>query len=89
MRRLPRRLFSLTVVGLLVPQTASCQTEKLGIVHIKMWVMLALLCSFAGCSLRSNKAGDAETVFAATEVGTPEGAKVTKDIGPAGGTLSS
>jgi hypothetical protein len=28
-------------------------------------------------------------VFAATEIGTPEGDKVTKDIGPAGGTLSS
>lgn len=42
-----------------------------------------------GCSLFSNKAGDAELVFAATEVGTPEGDKVTKDIGPAGGTLSS
>ena len=28
-------------------------------------------------------------VFAATEVGTPEGEKVTKDIGPAGGTLAS
>lgn len=42
-----------------------------------------------GCSLFSSKTGDAEMVFAATEVGTPEGDKVTKDIGPGGGTLAS
>ncbi len=42
-----------------------------------------------GCSLFSSKTGDAEAVFATTEVGTPEGEKVTRHIGPAGGTLSS
>ncbi len=41
-----------------------------------------------GCSLFSSS-GDSEVVFAATEVGTPEGDKITKDIGPDGGTLSS
>jgi hypothetical protein len=42
-----------------------------------------------GCGLFSSKTGDAEMVFAVTEVGTPEGDKVTKDIGPGGGTLAS
>jgi hypothetical protein len=32
---------------------------------------------------------DEELVFAATEIGTPVGDKVTRDIGPEGGTLSS
>src|SRR2546430_16944255 len=39
--------------------------------------------------LFSGKGGGAEVVFAATEVGTPLGDKVTKSIGPAGGTLVS
>jgi hypothetical protein len=42
-----------------------------------------------GYVLFSRKAGDTEVVFAATEVGTPEGSNVTKNIGPAGGTLAS
>jgi hypothetical protein len=42
-----------------------------------------------GYVLFSRKADDAEVVFAATEVGTPVGPHVTKDIGPAGGTLAS
>jgi len=52
-------------------------------------LMAILSIGALGCSLFSSKAGDAEMVFAATEIGTPEGDKVTKDIGPAGGTLVS
>jgi hypothetical protein len=36
-----------------------------------------------------NKPNEDEVVFKATEFGTPLGDKVTKEIGPAGGTLSS
>ncbi len=50
--------------------------------------LLALIFGVLGCGLFSD-GGDAELVFAPTEVGTPEGEKVTKQIGPAGGTLSS
>ena len=42
-----------------------------------------------GCGLFSSKTGDAEVLFPSTEIGTPEGNKVTTDIGPAGGILSS
>jgi hypothetical protein len=42
-----------------------------------------------GYILFSRKGGNAEVVFAATEVGKPEGPNVTKNIGPAGGTLAS
>src|SRR5688572_10621820 len=49
---------------------------------------LALLFGVLGCGLFSGP-GDTELVFAPTEVGTPEGEKVTKEIGPAGGTLAS
>ena len=42
-----------------------------------------------GYSLFSRKGGDTEIVFAPTEVGTPVGDKVTKVIGPAGGSIAS
>jgi hypothetical protein len=42
-----------------------------------------------GYVLFSRKGGNAEVVFAATEVGTPQGPNVTKNIGSAGGTLAS
>jgi hypothetical protein len=42
----------------------------------------------SACSLISDKGGK-EIVFPATEVGTPVGDKVSKEIGPAGGTLIS
>lgn len=42
----------------------------------------------SACSLISDKGGE-EIVFSATEVGTPVGDKVSKEIGPAGGTLIS
>ncbi|CAN5457268.1 hypothetical protein BH10ACI3_BH10ACI3_28230 [soil metagenome] len=58
--------------------------------NCKIFTLLFIVTiSTLGCSLLSGKPGDAEAVFAATEVGTPEGNKVTKDIGPAGGTLVS
>ena len=50
--------------------------------------LLVLVMYVLGCGLFSDK-GDAELVFAPTEVGTPEGEKVTKEIGPAGGALAS
>ena len=51
--------------------------------------LFILIIGAHGCNLFSSKTGDSEVVFAPTEVGTPEGDKVTRDIGPAGGTLAS
>ena len=51
-------------------------------------IVFSILVSTSGCSFFSSTTGD-ELIFAATEVGSPVGEKVTKDIGPAGGTLSS
>ena len=42
-----------------------------------------------GYILFSSKTRQAEMVFAPTEVGAPEGNKVTKDIGPLGGSITS
>src|SRR5437660_5954425 len=42
-----------------------------------------------GYVLFLRRAGNTEVVFPATEVGTPQGPKVTKDIGPAGGSIVS
>ncbi len=42
-----------------------------------------------GYILFSSETSNGPFIFAATEVGTPVGDKVTKDIGPAGGTLGS
>jgi hypothetical protein len=56
--------------------------------HILILLLVLTIGAF-GCGLFSSRTGDAEMVFAPTEVGTPEGDKVTKDIGPAGGTLAS
>jgi len=51
--------------------------------------LFILIFGVHGCGLFSSKTRDAEVVFAPTEVGTPEGNKVSKDMGPAGGTLAS
>src|SRR5258708_2872779 len=51
--------------------------------------LFILFIAVLGCGLFSSKTQDTEIVFAATEVGTPVGDKVAKDIGPEGGTLSS
>ena len=51
-------------------------------------ILLLFICAL-GCGLFSSNGSDAEAVFPPTEVGTPVGDKVTKDIGPAGGTLAS
>src|SRR5258708_38269301 len=48
-------------------------------------IMIAIVGSF----LFLRNADSTEMVFAPTEVGTPEGKNVTKDIGSAGGTLIS
>jgi hypothetical protein len=45
--------------------------------------------AIAGYILFFRNAGDTEMVFASTEVGTPEGDKVTKNIGPEGGSITS
>ena len=55
----------------------------------KYLILIPVLTIFAGCSLFSSKTSDSEVVFAATEVGAPEGPSATKNIGPAGGTLAS
>lgn len=56
---------------------------------IKIGVGLALSLLIVGCNFSPNKASDVEVVLPATEVGTPQGAKATRSIGPAGGTLAS
>lgn len=48
-----------------------------------------LVIGVLGFILFSRQTASAEMVFPATEVGTPVGAKVAKEIGPAGGWLSS
>src|SRR5687767_3884706 len=48
--------------------------------------LLFLASLFSACSPASN---DGDLMFVATEVGTPEGDKVTKKIGPEGGVLAS
>jgi hypothetical protein len=50
---------------------------------------LILAIALSGCGRSTRDAGDTEVVFAPTEVGTPQGDKATKAIGPAGGTLGS
>lgn len=50
--------------------------------------ILILIVAAFGCKRKSG-AKDAEVVYAATEIGTPVGDKITKQIGAAGGTLSS
>lgn len=49
----------------------------------------ALVTGALGYILFSRKSGDTEVVFARTEVGTPVGDKITKEIGLAGGTLAT
>jgi len=60
----------------------------LGVLTVGVFVGILVIGAVA-YRLHSRKAGDAELVFPATEVGTPVGDKVTKDIGSAGGTLAS
>ena len=50
-------------------------------------VLILVLCVL-GCSFFTGSGGK-EVVYAPNEVGAPVGDKVTKDIGPAGGTLAS
>jgi len=60
----------------------------LGVVTIGVFVVIVVI-GVVAYVLYSRPARDGEMVFAATEVGTPAGNKVTKDIGPEGGTLVS
>ena len=56
----------------------------------RILIPLIIFITYAnGCSLFSGNTRIDEVVFASTEVGTPEGDKVTKEIGPAGGSLAS
>jgi len=48
-----------------------------------------LLFGALGCSFLSSGPSGGEIVFPATKLGTAEGEKATKEIGPAGGTLGS
>lgn len=50
--------------------------------------ILVLILTSLGCG-RNSLAKDAEVVYAVTEIGTPLGDKITKEIGAAGGTFSS
>lgn len=52
-------------------------------------VIIIVIAGAIGYLLLSRHAGDTEMVFAATEVGTPVGDKVTKAIGPEGGSITS
>jgi hypothetical protein len=60
----------------------------LGVLIVAFFVGILIIGAVA-YRLYSRSAGDTESVFAPTEVGMPVGNKVTKDIGPAGGTLTS
>jgi hypothetical protein len=60
----------------------------LGVVIVGVFVGV-LIIGVVAYRLYSNSTRDGERVFAPTEVGTPAGNKVTKDIGPEGGTLVS
>ena len=56
--------------------------------RLKLFSFLVFSVVATGCSLLpGNKTS--EVVYAPTEIGTPVGDKVTRQIGPAGGTLSS
>ena len=61
----------------------------LGVLTIGVLTIGVLTIGALGYVMFSRRAGDSELVFPATEVGTPVGDNVTKDIGPAGGTLVS
>ncbi len=51
-------------------------------------IAIIIVCAL-GYKLFLSKNNISEVVFAATEIGTPQGDKVTKEIGSAGGTLAS
>jgi len=55
--------------------------------NIRIIIVCLILAATFGCSRSSNKVN--EVVFAPTEVGAPQGDKVTQTIGPAGGAISS
>ncbi len=52
-------------------------------------VILVILCALGFILFLPKTRSTEEVIFVPTEVGTPEGPKVTKNIGPEGGTLSS
>jgi len=60
----------------------------LGVVIVAGFFGLLIIGAVA-YGLYSSSTSDSEMVFAPTEVGTPVGNKITKDIGPEGGTLVS
>ena len=51
--------------------------------------LMILLIAALGCGLFSAKNSTAEEVFPATDIGMPQGEKATKDIGTAGGSMTS
>jgi hypothetical protein len=56
--------------------------------NTRLIIVFSILVATSGCSHFSSTASN-EIIYAPTKVGTPVGGKVAKDIGPAGGTLSS
>ena len=69
-------------------QSLSERLDRRRIAMSRSFILFILLAASQGCGFlsRSNRA---EVVFAATEVGSPQGDKVSKEIGPASGTLVS
>src|SRR5687767_7380247 len=55
----------------------------------KLTVLFVSAVVASGCTPIKNESGGAGMVFAATEVGTPKGDKITKQIGSEGGSLVS
>ncbi len=60
-------------------------------IFIPLFVLIigVLVIGILGYILYLRNSNETEVVFAPTEVGTPKGDKVIKDIGPSGGTLTS
>lgn len=52
-------------------------------------IIAVLIVCVLGYKQFLSKNNASEMIFAATETGTPQGEKITKEIGPAGGTLAS
>ncbi len=58
-------------------------------IPLSVLIVGALVLGVIAYVMYLRSADETELIFAATEVGTPVGDKITKDIGPAGGTLVS
>jgi hypothetical protein len=64
------------------------KTWRKTMLFIRMAIVCLMLIVTVACGVLSDKNSE-EFVLAATEAGTPIGDKISRDIGPAGGTISS